>query len=67
MEAAEGNLEQTNPLAAQPQQGEALESLQAAREKLDEKIAELQKQLGEAPGSDQASLEEALAAIEEAQ
>ena len=67
MEAAQGNLEQTNPLAAQPEQGQALESLQAAREKIDEKIAELQEQLGEPPGSELASLDEALAAIEEAQ
>lgn len=67
MEAARSDLAQTDPLEAQPEQGEALGDLQAARDALQARIAELQELLGQQGGGEQANLEEARAAIEEAQ
>lgn len=67
MEAASSELGQTDPLAAQPKQGEAIAQLEKARAQLSEKIAELEAQLGENPSEPQANLDEAIAAIEKAQ
>lgn len=66
MRAAGQNLQQANAAAAQPKQAQALKNLASAKQALENRIAQLQKELGRSPDNS-SSLAAAAAQIEQAQ
>src|ERR1041385_2975234 len=67
MDAAKGNLDSTQPAAAQPHQTQALSELYAAKKEIEAKADQLREQLGLPQNDNAQALADAAAAIEQAQ